>query len=309
MGTSRGPSTAIRIRPPVLSWMLSGTRWRSPVTAQSAAGQVAPQEDADQVAPQATIPAISLAPEQLGDLELILSGAFAPLRGFMSQADVTSVTASATLADGTPWPVPVVLDLPAGAVPADASQVVLSDPETTPLAVLTIIERTEQPDGRTGVVRLAGPVTPRRPVEHGSFRRLMIAPSQARAEFGDSPVLAFATRAPLGRRQIGQLRHVAGQLKARLLLLPLVAGQPLVVREPESLIRATLAAAKSLPPGPLVVPVPLAQHLQDPAREVAAAAVVAAAYGATSLMAGDTGLLAGRPAGGAASLPGAPIPV
>jgi sulfate adenylyltransferase len=295
------------------------------VTADSPASQVAPQEDAGKAAPPAAIPAISLARDQLGDLELILSGAFAPLRGFLGQADVASVTTSAALADGTPWPVPIVLDLPADAVPGDAGQIVLSDPETTPLAVLTITERTEQPDGRAGVVRLAGPVVLQRPVEHGSFRRLMIAPSKARAELGDSPVLAFATRAPLGRRQIGQLKHVAGQLRARLLLLPLVAGQPLVVREPESLIRATLAAAKSLPPGTLVVPVPLARHSEDPARELAAAAVVAAAYGATSLMADDTGLLAGRSAGlmagpsaglmaglqagGAVTLPGAPIPV
>ncbi len=271
---------------------------------------------AEQAVREATIPAIRLAPDQLGDLELILSGAFAPLGGFLTQADVAAVAASATLADGTPWPVPVVLDVPASAVPADAGQVLLSDPEGTPLAALTITERTEQPDGAAGLVRLAGPVALNRPVEHGSFRRLMISPAAARAEFGGAPVLALATRAPLGKRQLGQLKHVAGQLKARLLVLPLIAGQPLVVREPESLIRACLAAARSLPPGTLVVPVPLAPHHADPARELAAAAVVAAAHGATQLLADDAGGMGGTPtelaglsAGGAVSLPGAPIPV
>ena len=66
----------------------------------------------------------------------------------------------------------------------------------------------------------------------------MISPEQARTELGGGPVLAFATRAPLGARQIGQLKHLAGQLKARLLVLPLVAGPAEVVRQPEALIRS-----------------------------------------------------------------------
>jgi len=238
------------------------------------------------VTASATVPqseaSLTLDAGQLGDLELLLSGAFAPLRGFMSSADVASVTAEGKLADGTPWPVPVTLDVPAGAVPDSAARVMLSDPEGTPLAALRVESRTALPEER--LVRLAGPVTLNRPVEHGSFRRLMISPEQARASLGEGPVLAFATRAPLGRRQIGQLRHLAGQLKARVLLLPLVAGQAEVVRQPESLVRSVLAAARSLPAGTLVVPVPLAARPVPPERMVAAEAIVAAAYGATHLM-------------------------
>jgi sulfate adenylyltransferase len=254
--------------------------------------------------------ALTLDPRQLGDLELILSGAFAPLRGFMTRADVLAVQAAATLADGTPWPIPVTLDVPAQAVPGDAGSIMLSDPEGTPLAVLAITERTDLA-GPGGLVRLAGEVTKNRPVEHGSFRRLMISPSQARAEWGESPVLAFVTRAPLGKRQIGQLKHLAGQLKARLLLLPLVAGPALVVREPESLIRAVLAAARSLPAGTLVVPVPLAARDVSADREAAAHALIAAAYGATHLMSDETpGSASGAAAGSAVTvLVGAPIPV
>ena len=85
-----------------------------------------------------------------------------------------------------------------------------------------------------------------------------------RAELADSPVLAFVTRRPLNARQIGQLRHAAGQLRARLLLLPLVSGPAEVVVRPEALIPAVLTATRHLPPGTLVVPVPLAP------REVAA---------------------------------------
>jgi sulfate adenylyltransferase len=150
----------------------------------------------------------------------------------------------------------------------------------------------------------------------------MIPPVAARNDLGEGPVLAFATRAPLGSRQIGQLRHLAGQLRARLLLLPLVAGPAEVVRQPEALIRAVLAAAASLPPGTMVIPVPLARRDDrtdrlhpTSARELAAMAIVAAAYGATHLMAdwpgderGGTGGDLTDP-GALPGLPGAPIPV
>ena len=258
-----------------------------------------------------SLPSLTLDARQLGDLELILSGAFAPLRGFMTSADATSVAESAALADGTPWPVPVTLEVAPDALGADAGEALLADPEGTPLAVLTITERAEQP-GADGRVVLAGPVTAHRAPEHGSFRRLMISPSQARAELGGGPVLAFATRAPIGGRQIGQLKRLAGQLGARLLVLPLVAGPAEVVRQPESLIRTVLAAARGLPAGTLVIPVPYARRDADAALELAAIATIAAAYGATHLMADGWHDRAGPSAeeiGTAASDPGAPIPV
>jgi sulfate adenylyltransferase len=45
-----------------------------------------------------------------GDLIMIAIGAFSPLRGFMSRADRQSVCENFCLADGTFWPLPVVLD-------------------------------------------------------------------------------------------------------------------------------------------------------------------------------------------------------
>ena len=259
----------------------------------------------------ASLPSLTLGARQLGDLELILSGAFAPLGGFMTSADVASVATSATLADGTPWPVPVALEVPAEALGADAGEALLADPEGTPLALLTITERAASP-GADGRVVLAGPVRAHRAPEHGSFRRLMISPSQARAELRGGPVLAFATRAPIGGRQIGQLKHLAGQLGARLLVLPMVAGPAEVVRQPEALIRTVLAAARSLPAGTLVVPVPYAGRDAAAVRELAAMATIAAAYGATHLMVDGWHDGAGPPAeeiGAPASVPGAPIPV
>jgi len=227
--------------------------------------------------------------EQLGELELITSGAFAPLTRYLTAADLAAVAVRGELADGTGWLVPVTLNVPAAAVPADASHLVLQDQEGSPLAVVEITERA-MVNTAGSTVRVAGPVTALRAPVHGPFRALRRTPAQTRAAVDSSPVLALATRRPLGQRQIGQLRHLAGQLRARILLLPLVSGPADLVTRPEALVRAVLAAARQLPGGTLVVPVPLPPR-SNPAQELRARAVVAAAYGATQLLtdAGDAG--------------------
>ena len=263
-------------------------------------------------------PAYTLDEAQLADLELLTSGVFAPLRGFMDAADAASVAERGLLIDGAPWPVPVTLEVPADAVPADAGHVVLQDPEGSPLAVLTVTERRaafEPGDpGDPPRVRLAGPVTALREPEHGPFRQLRRRPEEVRRELGDGNVLAYATWRPLNKRHIGQLRHYAGQLNARLLLLPLVGGEADVVTRPEALVRAVLAARQHLPAGTLVIPVPLARRPADPTADLRVQAIVAAAYGATHLLADAAEVpdAAGAPAGaknGTLVLPGVPIPV
>jgi sulfate adenylyltransferase len=114
------------------------------------------------------------------------------------------------------------------------------------------------------------------------------------------------------------LRHYAGQLNARLLLLPLVGGPAEIVTRPEALVRAVLAARQHLPAGTLVVPVPLAPRSEESRGGrgpenlyLRAQGLVAAAYGATHLLA-DSSDVAGAPAGtrnGTLALPGVPIPV
>jgi sulfate adenylyltransferase len=246
----------------------------------------------------------------LGDLELLLSGALAPLTGFMGSADVAALAERGTLADGTPWPAPVTLDVPARSVPADRDRLILQDPEGAPIALLHITERTPlglPVDGQDGLVRLAGPVAPLGAAEHGPFQQLRRTPAQVRAELPEGPVLACATRRPLHGRQIGQLRHLAGQMKARLLLLPLIAGPAdHLVGTAESLVRAVLAARQLLPPGTIVVPVPLAPR-RVPEAELRLASVVARAYGATHLFADAPQGTSTR--GGEIDLPGMAIPV
>ncbi|HEY3733299.1 MAG TPA: adenylyl-sulfate kinase [Streptosporangiaceae bacterium] len=268
---------------------------------------------ADTESDLARLPALTPDERSLGDLELLLSGAFAPLSGFMGSADIAALAERGTLADGTPWPAPVTLDVPARAVPADADRLLLQDPEGSPLALLRITERTPlgaPGESGDGLVRLAGPVSLLRQPEHGAFRHLRRSPADVRAELADGPggpdgpVLALVTRAPLHGRHIGQLRHLAGQMKARLLLMPLVAGPADLVVTPESLVRAVLAARQLLPAGTLVVPIPLARGSRD--AELRTASIIARAYGATHVF---TDVAAGGGRSVEVQVPGMAIPV
>ncbi len=55
------------------------------------------------------LPRITLDEREEADLELIATGAASPLTGFLGARDYRSVLDSLTLADGTPWPVPLTL--------------------------------------------------------------------------------------------------------------------------------------------------------------------------------------------------------
>ena len=56
-------------------------------------------------------PSWDLTGRQLCDLELLLTGGFSPLRGFMTRADYEGVCHNMRLANGTLWPMPITLDV------------------------------------------------------------------------------------------------------------------------------------------------------------------------------------------------------
>jgi sulfate adenylyltransferase len=210
---------------------------------------------------------------ELADLELVLAGVYRPLTGFLGSFDTAMVVAGGRLADGTPWPVPVTLAVPKELT--EHERVVLQDPEGVPLAVLRVTETWQDPT--TQAWRLAGPLEALRAPAHGPFHSLRRRPDELDAFEGN--VLAVATPEPLHRKQLGQLRQVAERLGAKVLVLPLLGGV-----HDESLVRALLGVRKELPDGAQIVPVPLPSR-GDPERDVLLRAHVAAAYGATHLLA------------------------
>jgi len=193
-------------------------------------------------------PSWDLTPRQLCDLELLLIGAFSPLRGFMSEADHASVRDKLRMANGTLWPVPVVLDVPDTLAErlTPGTSLALRDPEGVMLAVLHVDE-VYRPDlaaeaqavygatdpGHPGVAALfgnhpnnvAGRVEGLELPTHYDFPALRATPAELRAAFaarGWDRVVAFQTRNPMHRAHAELTLRAAAEAGAHLLVHPVV---------------------------------------------------------------------------------------
>ena len=196
-----------------------------------------------------SLPSWDLTPRQVCDLELLMNGGFAPLKGFLGQADYEGVLDSMHLADGTLWPIPVTLDVSeAFAASVEPGQdVALRDPEGVILAILSVTDRWT-PDKRreaeavygaddlahpsvnhlhhrAGPVYLGGPIMGIQPPVHYDFRARRDTPNELRAYFrkvGWRRVVAFQTRNPLHRAHQELTFRAAREAQANLLIHPVV---------------------------------------------------------------------------------------
>jgi sulfate adenylyltransferase len=86
------------------------------------------------------LPFLKLTPRQQCDVEMLLTGAFSPLEGFLGRDDYLAVLQDARLADGTLWPLPVMLDVDSATLDAIKSEdrLLLLDAELYPVAVLEL---------------------------------------------------------------------------------------------------------------------------------------------------------------------------
>ena len=194
-------------------------------------------------------PSWDLTARQLCDLELLVSGGFSPLAGFMTRPEYESVCGTMRLPNGVIWPIPIVLDVPEEVARAMKPTVPLAlrDPEGVLLAVLHVDE-VWQPDRTAEAQAVYGTTSEDHPgvaylmkdtapwclggrVEglalpaHYDFRALRLTPSDLRAEFqrmGWSRVVAFQTRNPLHRAHQELTFRAAREAGANLLLHPSV---------------------------------------------------------------------------------------
>jgi sulfate adenylyltransferase len=244
-------------------------------------------------------PILTPRPRELADLELLLSGAFAPLTGFLSRADLASQARTGRLADGSRWPVPITLEAPAEVVEKlDLANplrrvVVLGDQEGAPVAAIEVTDVWPTRDGQSGV---AGTVRRIGDGGHGPFRRMCRTPEETRALLPPGGrVLGVIADRPLHRPQLAQIAHAARTLGAHVLVLIPVAEPGPDTLPPEALVRCVLAAQDRLPRNTLITTVPLARR-PDEIRDALLRARVAAAYGVTHLL--STGPGPGQLAGG-----------
>ncbi|MGW0889462.1 adenylyl-sulfate kinase [Saccharopolyspora sp. NPDC002578] len=228
-------------------------------------------ECSDDLAEDVTVLGWVPEPAELSDVELLLDGAFPPLGGFLDAAEAESVRTRRRLSDGTPWPAPITLPVPAEVATAD--EIELRDAEGAPVALLRNIAPWS--DGTT--CHVSGPLRPAA-APGGALRRMRPPAAEVRAGLPAGPVLGLVADEPLHHRELAQVRELAAELDAHVLLLPRMTGP-----RPEILVQALLAARPHLPAGTTIVPVPLARRA-DPDGDAALAAQVAAAYGATHLI-------------------------
>lgn len=194
-------------------------------------------------------PSWDLTGRQLCDLELLLSGGFSPLHGFMTRADYEGTCHNMHLKDGTLWPMPITLDVTEDFTKklGKNSNVALRDPEGVMLAVLHV-EEVWKPDreaeakavfGTTSIAHpgvayllkqanpwyVGGRLEGVRLPSHYDFRLLRLTPAELRAEFsrlGWRRVVAFQTRNPMHRAHQELTMRAAKKVEANLLIHPSV---------------------------------------------------------------------------------------
>jgi sulfate adenylyltransferase len=195
-------------------------------------------------------PSWDLTGRQLCDLELLITGGFSPLRGFMTRADYEGVCHNMRLANGTLWPMPITLDVTeefAKKLTPGSSKVALRDPEGVMLAVLNV-EDVWQADRKAEAQAVFASTSAAHPgadyainksnpwyvggtlegtqiPSHYDFRNLRLTPAEVRAEFarvGWRKVVAFQTRNPMHRAHVELAFRAAKQVEANLLIHPVV---------------------------------------------------------------------------------------
>ena len=87
-------------------------------------------------------PSWVLTDRQICDLEMILSGGFSPLSGFLGKNDYESVINDLRLDDGTLWPIPIMLDVPSEFTQSISigNKITLKDKEGFSLAIMEITD-------------------------------------------------------------------------------------------------------------------------------------------------------------------------
>jgi len=193
----------------------------------------------------AGLPTLELSDRAYADLEMIATGAYSPLNGFLDEADYRSVVSGMRLADGTPWSIPITLmvsreeaarsrgtvALTRGGQPVGLIEV--SEQYTPDKAVeAQEVYRTTDPAHpgvaallSAGEVYLAGEVT-LFDVPRGAFPAHHRTPAEVRSVIearGWRSTVAFQTRNPIHRAH-EYLQKVALELVDGLLLHPLVGS-------------------------------------------------------------------------------------
>ncbi|HEX6802726.1 MAG TPA: bifunctional sulfate adenylyltransferase/adenylylsulfate kinase [Terriglobales bacterium] len=273
-----------------------------------------PERSAELKAHSREWPSWDLTARQLCDLELLLSGGFSPLRGFMNRADHEAVCHKMHLSSGVIWPMPITLDVSedfAKKLQGGSSKIALRDPEGVMLAVLHV-EDVWQPDrkdeaksvfGTTSTVHpgvdyvlnksnpwyVGGKLEGLQLPTHYDFRILRLTPAELRAEFsrmGWRRVVAFQTRNPMHRAHVELTFRAAKTVEANLLIHPSVGMTKPGDVDYFTRVRCYQLLLSKYPPGTVKLSMlPLAMRMGGP-REAIWHALIRKNHGVTHFIVG-----------------------
>lgn len=273
---------------------------------------VPPEQHASLLAHAKTLPRVVLSERELCDLELLATGGFSPLKGFMNQADYQSVVQTLYLADGvTLFPMPITLSIPDDLDIQTGDEVALCDRRNEILAVMRVDDVFAW-DFETHVENVFGTTDTRHPMVaemmgwsrrfvggelrvlrlplHCDFTELRHTPAQVRAlldTIGAEKVVAFQTRNPLHRAHEELTKRATEQVGGVLLLHPVVGMTKAGDVDHYTRVRAYKALVENYysPEKVLLSLLPLAMRMGGP-REALWHMLIRRNYGASHFIVG-----------------------
>jgi len=233
------------------------------------------------------LPSLELGWRQQCDLEMLMTGAYSPLTGFMTRAQCARVETDMQLDDGSFWPLPVALTsrqkTAAELKPGD--RVALRDSEGFMLAVLALSDVWQDGDD----YYLGGAVEGAALPPHPDFSSLRATPAELRALLarrGWRRVVAWQAHQPMHRAQFEFCLKSAIENEANLLLHPQVGGDITDAPAYFGLVRSFLAIRERFPAATTQLSLLPAPPREASARALLLRAIVARNHGCGLLIAG-----------------------
>jgi len=193
------------------------------------------------------LPTVKLGARELADLEMLASGAFTPLTGFMGEADYVRSRDEMRLASGVPWSIPITLGVDENTARSmkPGADIALVNESGARLAVMKLaeiykVDRAQEATAVFGTAEdahpgaknvtstpawcLGGRVTLIEDIPGRTFLEYRLEPRETRAAFrerGWKKIVAFQTRNPTHRAH-EYIQKAALEICDGLLLHPLV---------------------------------------------------------------------------------------
>ncbi|KAL8710214.1 MAG: hypothetical protein Q9220_005145 [cf. Caloplaca sp. 1 TL-2023] len=259
--------------------------------------------------------AIILTERQLCDLELIISGGFSPLEGFMNEKDYNGVVQNLRLTDGTLFSMPICLDVSQNTIKEldlkPGQRVALRDFRDDRNLAILAVDDVYKPDKQKEAKEvfggddehpaikylyktaqeyyLGGKVEAIARLNHYDYVALRYTPAELRAHFdklGWSRVVAFQTRNPMHRAHRELTVRAARARQANVLIHPVVGLTKPGDIDHFTRVRVYQALLPRYPNGMAVLGLlPLAMRMGGP-REAIWHAIIRKNHGATHFIVG-----------------------